>query len=68
MRPALAIHRLFVLLFLFVALPPALLLALTIPPGETPDEPAHAARAGSLLHGEILGTGCRRWTAPGGRS
>ena len=29
--------------------------ALLVPPGEPPDEPAHIARADSLVHGEVIG-------------
>jgi Predicted membrane protein (DUF2142) len=42
-------------LFLSFAAPTCLFLALAVPPGQVPDEPAHVARAMSLLHGEIMG-------------
>jgi hypothetical protein len=41
--------------FLALVGPLCLFLALAVPPGEVPDEPAHAARADSLRHGEVLG-------------
>jgi len=41
--------------FVFFTLPTSLLLAIIVPPGEVPDEPAHLLRADSLLYGEILG-------------
>ena len=50
-----AVNRLLALLFLFVAILPAVVIALAVPPGETPDEPTHTARAGSLLHGQVVG-------------
>jgi hypothetical protein len=43
------------LIFLLLAAPLLLLQAMLIPPGYAPDEPDHAARAESLLHGAILG-------------
>jgi uncharacterized membrane protein len=43
------------LFFVVFALPTSLLLAIIVPPGEVPDEPAHLLRADSLLYGEILG-------------
>jgi hypothetical protein len=42
------------LLFLFCALPVTVMVALLTPPGQSPDEPAHLARAAGLLHGAIL--------------
>jgi uncharacterized membrane protein len=42
-------------LFVLVALPVLLFMALRVPVGETPDEWTHIARADSLLHGEIIG-------------
>ena len=42
-------------IFVFVALPVLLLLAVLIPPGYAPDEPDHAVRIGSLLHFQVLG-------------
>lgn len=41
-------------LFLLFAMPTTLLLALLVPPGEVADEPAHLARAASLLRGEVI--------------
>lgn len=41
-------------LFLLCALPVTVLTALFTPPGQSPDEPAHVARAAGLLHGAIL--------------
>ncbi|MBB6251633.1 DUF2142 domain-containing protein [Nitrospirillum iridis] len=43
------------LLFLAVALPTCLVFAFHVPPGQVADEPAHVARADSLLHGQIVG-------------
>lgn len=42
-------------LFVLMALPVLLFVALLVPVGETPDEWAHIVRADSLLHGEIIG-------------
>jgi len=42
-------------LFLLCALPVTVLTALITPPGQSPDEPAHIARAAGLLHGAVLG-------------
>lgn len=42
-------------LFLLCALPVTVLTALITPPGQSPDEPAHVARAAGLLHGAVLG-------------
>jgi len=47
--------RLIVLVFLLIALPAGVLLAVLTPPGQVPDEQAHMARALGLLHGAILG-------------
>lgn len=44
-----------VVLFLVTALPTGWRVALLTPIGQVADEPAHIARAGALLHGEILG-------------
>lgn len=41
-------------LFVLFALPTTLLLAFLTPPGEVADEPAHLARAASLLRGEVF--------------
>ena len=41
--------------FILCALPVGLLTALITPPGQSPDEPKHLARAEGLLHGAILG-------------
>ena len=41
-------------LFLLCALPVGLMSALVTPPGQSPDEQAHLARAAGLLHGAIL--------------
>jgi hypothetical protein len=41
--------------FLLLATPLLLLQAVLIPPGYSPDEPDHAARAEGLLHGSLLG-------------
>lgn len=43
------------ILFVVTALPTGLRLALVTPIGQVADEPAHIARAGALLHGELLG-------------
>lgn len=43
------------ILFVLTALPAGLRLALLTPIGQVADEPAHIARAGGLLHGELLG-------------
>ncbi len=48
-RPILA------LLFILIALPTGALLAMLTPPGQVADEPAHVLRAGSLLHGQLIG-------------
>ncbi len=48
-------HNAVVLLFILFALPTCLVLAMLVPLGEVPDEPAHVVRAASLLRGEILG-------------
>jgi Predicted membrane protein (DUF2142) len=37
------------------ALPIVIFFAVTVPPGEVPDEPQHIFRAASILHGEIIG-------------
>ncbi len=42
-------------LFILFAFPTALFMALAVPLGQVPDEAAHVARAGSLLHGQLLG-------------
>ncbi|MDR3504664.1 MAG: DUF2142 domain-containing protein [Acidocella sp.] len=42
-------------LFLLCALPVTVLTALITPPGQSPDEPAHIARAAGLLHGAVMG-------------
>jgi hypothetical protein len=42
-------------LFVLCALPVTVLTALMTPPGQSPDEPAHIARAAGLLHGAVLG-------------
>lgn len=42
-------------IFLATAAPTVLVLALMTPPGDVADEPAHFARAASLLHGELVG-------------
>ncbi len=42
-------------LFLLCALPVTVLTALLTPPGQSPDEPAHLARAAGLLHGAVMG-------------
>jgi hypothetical protein len=42
-------------LFLLCALPVTILTALMTPPGQSPDEPAHIARAAGLLHGAVMG-------------
>lgn len=47
-------HLLLPVIFLLVAGQLGAFLALTVPPGDVPDEHAHAMRADSLLHGEIL--------------
>jgi hypothetical protein len=44
-----------VLLLIVVVFPTGLFLAVFVPPGQVPDEPAHVARIESLLHGEITG-------------
>ncbi len=44
-----------ILCFLFCALPVGVMTVLLTPPGQSPDEPAHMARAEGLLHGAILG-------------
>lgn len=46
--------RSLVALYFFCALPTGLLISLITPPGQSPDEPAHLARAAGLLHGAIL--------------
>lgn len=48
-------RRILALLFVLVALPTGTLLALLTPPGQVADEPAHVLRAGSLLHGQLIG-------------
>ena len=50
------INRLLATLFFVFALPTLAFIALAAPPGEAPDEPAHLARAGSLLHGQLVGS------------
>jgi hypothetical protein len=42
-------------LFIVFALPTCIFLSLSVPTGEVVDEGAHVIRAGSLLHGDILG-------------
>jgi hypothetical protein len=42
-------------LFVLFALPIVIFFAVTVPPGEVPDEPQHIFRAASILHGEIIG-------------
>ena len=42
-------------LFVLCALPVLVLTALLTPPGQSPDEPTHVARAEGLLHGAVLG-------------
>ena len=48
-------RRVSLLIFLCLVLPLGLILALVTPPGGVADEAAHALRAESLGHGEILG-------------
>lgn len=48
-------RRVLALLFVLVALPTGASLALLTPPGQVADEPAHVLRAGSLLHGQLIG-------------
>lgn len=48
-------RRLSLLIFLCLVLPLGLILAFVTPPGGVADEAAHALRAESLAHGEILG-------------
>jgi hypothetical protein len=43
------------LLLMVFVVPTGLFLAVFVPPGQIPDEPAHVARIESLLHGEITG-------------
>ena len=43
------------ILLMSLVLPTGLFLAFVVPVGQVPDEPAHVARAESLLHGEIFG-------------
>jgi hypothetical protein len=43
------------LCFILCALPVVVMTALIVPPGQSPDETAHLARAAGLLHGAILG-------------
>jgi hypothetical protein len=40
--------------FFMCAVPTGLMMSLITPPGQSPDEPAHLARAAGLLHGAIL--------------
>jgi hypothetical protein len=49
------------LIFAFVvcALPLCIITALITPPGQSPDEPAHVARAEGLLRGYVMGTRVR---------
>jgi hypothetical protein len=42
-------------LFLLCALPVTVFTALITPPGQSPDEETHFARALGLLHGAVLG-------------
>ncbi len=46
--------HLIVLIFVLLALPTGVLLAVLTPPGQVPDEQAHMARALGLLHGAVL--------------
>ncbi len=55
-RGRLPINQLLASLFLLFALPTLSFIAFATPPGESPDEAAHLARAGSLLHGQLLGS------------
>jgi uncharacterized membrane protein len=59
-----------VALFVFCAFPTGLMMSLITPPGQSPDEPTHLARAEGLLRGVILGvrkadidpvTGLKEW-------
>ncbi len=43
-------------LFVLCVLPTGIVSALLTPPGQTPDEGMHLARAAGLLHGAVLGT------------
>jgi hypothetical protein len=49
-----AAKRQLIALYILCALPLGMFLALAIPVGQAPDEPAHMARAEGLLHGAIL--------------
>jgi hypothetical protein len=42
-------------LFVIIALPTCMLLAILVPPGQVADEPAHIARADALRHGVLHG-------------
>ncbi len=44
-----------IILFVLCALPVCMMTALITPPGQSPDEIPHTARALGLLHGAILG-------------
>ncbi len=47
--------RALVAMFVLCALPACISIALLTPPGQSPDEAAHVARAEGLLRGEVLG-------------
>jgi hypothetical protein len=48
--------RLLASLFVLIALPTCLMLAVLVPPGQVADEPGHIARADALRHGVLHGT------------
>ena len=52
---ALWLDRILPLLFVLCVLPVMGFIALDAPPGQAPDETAHAIRADSLLHGQFVG-------------
>lgn len=59
------LNRLLPVLFAALVGPLCLFLALTVPLGEVPDEPAHAMRADSVRHAEVLGHRVRLADASG---
>lgn len=54
-KAALAVDRALPALFVILALPLMIFIALAVPPGQSPDEPNHVVRVASVAHGQITG-------------
>ena len=54
-KAASAVDRALPALFVILALPLMIFIALAVPPGQSPDEPNHVVRVASVVHGQITG-------------